>query len=62
VPLYGAGRPDNGNVQQFCDGNVVLETINGVTRLYADDGDGNAPELTAADCAAIGAALTALGT
>lgn len=62
-PLYGGGLSENGTtVLSFLSGMVVLEVSEGGTvRIYADDGDGYAPELTAADCAQIGAALTALG-
>lgn len=63
MPLYGAGAGDNANdVQTFLDGHFAIVTDEqGTTRIYADDGDGGAPELTTADCAQIGAALAALG-
>ncbi|NHC16064.1 hypothetical protein [Motilibacter deserti] len=64
MPFYGGGRPgdDVTSIQQFCGGNVVLVTTSdGITRVFADDGGGNAPELSTSDCALIGAALVALG-
>lgn len=57
MPFYGGGRPDS-SVHVFCDGQVVLEVLSGGgALLWADDSQGNAPQLTAADCAAIGDAL-----
>lgn len=62
MPLYSAGIGDISSVLMFLGGQVVIETdAQGVTRVYADDGEGGAPLLTAADCAQIGAALAALG-
>lgn len=64
MPLYSGGALDTGvaSLQQFLGGQLVIETLeNGTTRVYADDGQGGAPELTAEECALIGAALVALG-
>ena len=64
MPFYGGGRPDDDvtSVQHFCGGNVVLvTTADGRARVYADDGNGEAPELSPADCALVGAVLVSLG-
>lgn len=64
MPLYSAGRPEEGvtSLQQFCAGDVTLVTHDtGDTELYAETLSGDAPTLTKADCLLIGAALTALG-